>query len=562
MSTQDPPQRLVGGRYRLRTVLGQGSMGTVWAAYDEHLHRPVAVKQVRLDPGIPQREADELRERTLREARAIAVVSHPNVITLHDVVREDGEPFVVMEFLPATSLAQILRANGPLDATQAAVVGDAIAAGLQAAHEAGITHRDVKPGNVLVTADGRVKLTDFGIARNVAERTLTRTGIMLGSPAYIAPEVASGSEVSPDADLWGLGATLWAAVEGRAPYDPEGAVLDIVTEVVHGEIPEPTVDGPLREVITALMVRDPAARMSLRTVRERLHELQPMPGTAVFADLRTDLPHSPDPTLAETTDPTAPAIAAPADPVSSASAPLAPVPGPLPFIEPDEPRGRSPWAAVVAVVAAVVLFAGAAAGGFALTRFVGGQPVRPLSHAQASQASAPVRDVEIRTADASTLAGEQGGGFSLPVPSDWVKFVEQRVTKTLPNSTRVHWVAPDGTSELVVERFPVFYPKHTADEYLTVLARRAPGYRLVGTTPIDGSTDPEPGVQVTYRTVDVADDAPGRPATTDVNRATFANVLPIGTDLWVVSLTVPIEQEDSGKRGLFTRTVPEFRATG
>jgi hypothetical protein len=216
---------------------------------------------------------------------------------------------------------------------------------------------------------------------------------------------------------------------------------------------------------------------------------------------------------------------------------------------------------VGATVAAVLLFAGAAVGGFALTRYVGGQPVGPRSHAQTSQASAPVRDVEIRTADASTLAGEQGGGFSLPVPSDWVKFVEQRTTKTLPNSTRIHWVAPDGTSELVVERFPAFYPKHTVEEYLTVLSERAPGYRQVGTTPVGGSTDPEPGVQVTYRTVDVADDAPGSPATSDVNRATFANLLPMGTDLWVVSLTVPIEQEDSGKRGLFTRTVPEFRAT-
>ncbi|WP_436492193.1 serine/threonine-protein kinase [Actinokineospora sp. HUAS TT18] len=558
MSTPDPPQRLVGGRYRLRSVLGQGSMGTVWAAYDEHLHRPVAVKQVRLDPGIPQREADELRERTLREARAIAVVSHPNVITLHDVVREDGEPFVVMEFLPAVSLAQVLRANGPLDAAQAAVVGDAIAAGLQAAHDAGITHRDVKPGNVLVTTDGRVKLTDFGIARNVAERTLTRTGIMLGSPAYIAPEVASGSEVSPDADLWGLGATLYAAVEGRAPYDPEGAVLDIVSEVVHGEIPEPTVDGPLREVITALMVRDPAARMPLRTVRERLHALQPGPGTKVFADLRTELPQPTDPTVVEEAEPSDPTAPVPVDQVSSASAPLAPAPGPLPFMEPEPTRAKSSWAVVAAGAAAVVLFAAAAVGGFALTRFVGGQQVGPQSHTQVSQASAPVRDVEVRTADASTLAGEQGGGFSLPVPSDWVKFVEQRVTKTLPNSTRVHWVAPDGTSELVVERFPAFYPDHTVDEFLTVLAQRAPGYRLVGSTPI-GSGTPEPGTQVTYRTVDVADDALGRPPASDLNRATFANVLPSETDLWVVSLTVPIEQEDSGKRGLFTRTVPEFK---
>nr|WP_312880334.1 protein kinase [Actinokineospora xionganensis] len=554
VSDSQPPQRLVAGRYRLRALLGQGSMGTVWEAYDEHLHRPVAVKEVRLDQGIPEGEADELRERTMREARAIAVVSHPNVITLHDVVRVDGEPFVIMEYMPAASLAQILRANGPLTDTQAAVVGDAIAAGLQAAHEAGITHRDVKPGNVLVGLDGRVKLTDFGIARNVSEKTLTRTGIMLGSPAYIAPEIASGAAVSPRADLWGLGATLYAAVEGRAPYDPEGEALAIVSEVVHGEIPTPTIDGPLRSVIEELMVKDPAERISLSEVRARLHPLQPVPGTPVFAGLTTTLPA---PVTAEAA-PSDPTVTIAADAVSSPSMPLAAAPGPLPFTEP--PPRRSHWGVAAAGVAAAVLFAAAAAGGFALTRVVGGEPIGPRPQTQTSQASAPVRDVEVRTADAATLAGEQGGSFSIPVPADWVKFVEQRAEKKLTNSTRVHWVAPDGTSELVVERFPNFYPDHRIDKYLAVLAARAPGYRLVGTSePAAG--EPEMPLQLTYRTVEMADDAIGQvPA--DLNRATFANLLPAGSDLWVVSLTVPIEQEDSGKRGLFTRTVAEFRPTG
>src|ERR1700754_3436378 len=203
----NPSERVVAGRYRLRRQLGSGSMGTVWEAYDEFLRRPVAVKEVLLPPGIPDAEADELRERTLREARAIAALSHPNVITLHDVARENGEPFVVTEYMPAHSLAELLRILGPLETAAAAAVGVAVAAGLAAAHEVGITHRDVKPGNVLVGGNGQVKLTDFGIARNVSERTMTRTGIMLGSPAYIAPEVAAGGAVTPAADLWGLGAT-------------------------------------------------------------------------------------------------------------------------------------------------------------------------------------------------------------------------------------------------------------------------------------------------------------------------------------------------------------------
>ena len=177
---------------------------------------------------MPEPEADELRERTLREARAIAVLSHPNVITLHDVAREQGEPFVVMEYMAARSLAQLLRAGGGLSTAQSALIGDAVAAALDAAHAAGITHRDVKPGNVLVASDGRMKLTDFGIARNVSERTMTRTGIMLGSPAYIAPEVASGGQVTPAADLWGLGATLFAVDRGPGAVRPDGPVLETV----------------------------------------------------------------------------------------------------------------------------------------------------------------------------------------------------------------------------------------------------------------------------------------------------------------------------------------------
>ena len=149
-TSRSQPDRLVAGRYRLRRRLGQGSMGTVWEAYDEFLRRPVAVKEVLLPPGVPDAEADELRERTLREARAIAALSHPNVITLHDVAREDGEPFVVTEYMAAQSLAELLAALGPLDTAAAATIGDAVAAGLAAAHQVGITHRDVKPGNVLV----------------------------------------------------------------------------------------------------------------------------------------------------------------------------------------------------------------------------------------------------------------------------------------------------------------------------------------------------------------------------------------------------------------------------
>ncbi|MGH3673131.1 MAG: serine/threonine-protein kinase, partial [Pseudonocardiaceae bacterium] len=264
----NPIPRLVAGRYRLGAVLGRGTMGTVWSAHDEVLGRPVAVKEVLLPPGIPDAEADALRERSLREARAIAALSHPNVVTLYDVAREGSAPFVVMELVDSRSLAELIRGGGLPD-EQVTSIGAAVAAALQAAHAAGITHRDVKPGNVLVGHDGRIKLTDFGIARNPADQTLTATGLMLGSPAYIAPEIASGGRVNPASDLWGLGATLFAAVEGRPPYDA-GTAMATVAAVVQDEVPTASCSGALAEVISGLMVKDPTLRMPLSQVRERL----------------------------------------------------------------------------------------------------------------------------------------------------------------------------------------------------------------------------------------------------------------------------------------------------
>jgi eukaryotic-like serine/threonine-protein kinase len=546
-------QRVIAGRYRLRRLLGQGSMGLVWEAYDEFLQRPVAVKQVRLPPGIPESEADELRERTLREARAIAVVSHPNVITLHDVALEDDEPFVVIEYVPARSLAELLREFGALDVPQVATVGYAVAAALGAAHQAGITHRDVKPGNVLVTEDGRVKLTDFGIARNVSELSMTRTGITLGSPAYIAPEVAAGREVTPAADLWGLGATLFAASEGRAPYDPDAPVLDTLSTVVHGDVPKPASTGPLAEVITALMVKDPEARAPLAEIRTMLHPLLPPPGTTLFPAASTELP-----TKVTVTPAPAPTPQAQTDPPS---VPLAVDPGPLPFASPPaprRPRRRGALATVATMLLAIVLFCLTAAGGFALARVIGGKAVLPPPQPVVTTPPTPpppLGELVKTPGDASTLAGEQGGGYTVPVPRGWTRFVEQRAGRELPNSTRVYYLSPDGTQKLSVERFPAFYPKLTIARYLSVLGREAPRYAEVDrlTIPEPGEQGPEPAVELVYKTTD----GPGQG-----NRVTFAHLVPAGIDLWVVAVTVPIEQEDTGRAKLFDKIAPGFTVTG
>jgi tRNA A-37 threonylcarbamoyl transferase component Bud32 len=554
-------QRVVAGRYRLRRLLGQGSMGTVWEAYDELLHRPVAVKQVRLQPGVPQAEADELRERTLREARAIAVVSHPNVITLHDVAREGDEPFVVMEYMPARSLAELLREFGALDVPQAATVGHAVAAGLDAAHQAGITHRDVKPGNVLVAEDGRVKLTDFGIARNVSELTMTRTGITLGSPAYISPEVAGGREVTPAADLWGLGATLFAAVEGRAPYDPDGPVLETLSAVIHGEIPTPECGGPLAEVIGALMVKDPAGRAPLSEVRKLLHPLLPEPGTPLFPvveDLPTRVTASPAPEPAAAPEPVAEAPPAPVK--------LAADPGPLPFrpppprpARPPRPRRRVLFP-LLTVLTALVLFAAGSAGGFALARVVGGEPILPPRRAGSTvPPPTPIDELADTPGDASTLSGEQGGTFTIPVPRGWVTFVEERAGESLPPSARIRYLSLDGTQQLSVERFPAFYPKFTLASYFEQLRTESPRYTEVVSGPAQGPVPAgrEPAQDLVYKTTDA-----GAGGASGANRVTFARVLPIGIDLWVVAVTVPIEQEDTGRTKLFDKIAPGFTATG
>ncbi|WP_425569702.1 serine/threonine-protein kinase, partial [Pseudonocardia yuanmonensis] len=289
MSTQEDeqPGRVVGDRYRLSAQLGSGAMGTVWSGYDEVLRRRVAVKELKVPRGVPEREALGMRERMLREARALGGLSHPNVITVFDVVDAAGEPLVVLEMVPSRNLATIISEQGRLSPRQAAVVGYATAAALRAAHRAGITHRDVKPGNVLVAHDGRIKLTDFGIARNASDAPMTTAGLVLGSPAYIAPEVAMGAAVTPAADLWGLGATLFAAVEGRPPYDVKGDPVSTITEVVDGDVPRPREAGPVSEVIAALMVKDPDQRMPLDEVRRRLRPLLDDPDDPLY-------PGSPD----------------------------------------------------------------------------------------------------------------------------------------------------------------------------------------------------------------------------------------------------------------------------
>jgi len=250
--------------------LGIGGVGTVWRAFDTVLHREVAVKELRIPDGLNPEERDKLRERAMREARAAAGLDHPAIVTIHDVVDEDGRPWIVMRLLPGQSLDQAVRAHGPLSPRRAAELGVRLVEALRTAHAKRVLHRDVKPQNVMLSGDDQWMLTDFGIASVAgATRTLTGTGIVTGTLGYVAPERLSGAEAGTAADLWALGATLYYAVEGRPAFDHDDLPAMIAAVLTRDPEP-PRLAGPLAPVIAALMERDPARRLNAEAARQQL----------------------------------------------------------------------------------------------------------------------------------------------------------------------------------------------------------------------------------------------------------------------------------------------------
>ncbi|MFF1919825.1 protein kinase [Streptomyces sp. NPDC058221] len=259
----------VAGRYRLLSVLGQGGMGTVWRAYDEVLHREVAVKEVRAAAQLPAEHRARLHTRLEREAWAAARIDCAEVVTVHDVVTFDGRPWIVMELVRGKSLADVISAAGALPPKEAARIGGRVLAALRAAHAAGVLHRDVKPANVLLSDDGRVLLTDFGIATIEGDTALTMTGEVVGSPEYLAPERALGRTPDATSDLWSLGALLYAAVQGRSPFR-QSTALATLRAVVDEELTPPDKAGALTPVIEGLMRKDPHDRMPAELAAQEL----------------------------------------------------------------------------------------------------------------------------------------------------------------------------------------------------------------------------------------------------------------------------------------------------
>ncbi|MGX9876960.1 serine/threonine-protein kinase [Streptomyces cellulosae] len=365
VSEEPGGERVVAGRYRLLSPLGEGGMGTVWRAWDEVLHREVAVKEVRAPAGLPASDVERMYARLEREAWAAARIADRGVVTVYDVATEDGRPWIVMELVRGLSLAEVLDAEGPLAPQRAARIGAEVLGALRAAHAAGVLHRDVKPANVLIANDGRVVLTDFGIAMVEGSSALTMTGEVVGSPEFLAPERALGRTPGPESDLWSLGVLLYAAVEGYSPFRQD-TPLSTLRAIVDEELPPPRRAGPLAPVIEGLLRKDPVERLPADRASEDLRVVAS--GGAPGADpARTASSYAPTVAALPTPPPTDPYQPPVTAHQPSGGAPTAPTATTNP-----SPRGRR---GAALLIAGVVLLALALAGlTYALLDRDGGEP--------------------------------------------------------------------------------------------------------------------------------------------------------------------------------------------
>ncbi|MDK0521615.1 serine/threonine-protein kinase [Streptomyces sp. ML-6] len=425
---------LLAGRYRLGEVLGRGGMGKVWRAHDEVLHRTVAVKELTAGQYVAEADRAVLHARTQKEARAAARITHPGVVTVHDVLEYDNRPWIVMQYVDGPSLADAAKESGEVEPREAARIGLHVLGALRAAHAAGVLHRDVKPGNVLLAGDGQVLLTDFGIAAIEGDSTITRTGELVGSIDYLAPERVRGADPGPASDLWSLGATLYTAVEGRSPFR-RTSPISTMQAVVTDEPPPPGRAGPLAPVITALLRKEPderptaaeAERMLLDAMegREPVAAQAFVPTQRVTGEMLNSLGQD------DATGPTAPAPSPHSDAGPPATAPVT-------------RRSRGRWRTAILVVAIAALVGGGA--GLAAMKYgdrteksigrtdptgdaidpgkagtapgkSGTDPGRPGTDPDApssSKATGPVKDVPD-----GWHRVEDPEGFSLIVPDGW-----------------------------------------------------------------------------------------------------------------------------------------------
>ena len=268
--------RVIAGRYRLQAPIGRGAMGVVWRAHDQLLDREVAVKEVQIAETLTDAERANAYQRTLREAKTAARLNHPAVVTVYDVCQDEGRPWIVMQLVSAQSLDQVLAASGPLSPRRAAEMARQLLSALSVAHAAGVMHRDVKPSNVLLGSDDRAVLTDFGIATFQGDSKLTQTGMVMGSPGFTAPERIRGEDASAASDLWSLGATLFAAVEGHGPFEQRGGAITTMSAIINEDAPDAPHAGALGPVIAALLRREPADRPDASAAARMITDVLPL----------------------------------------------------------------------------------------------------------------------------------------------------------------------------------------------------------------------------------------------------------------------------------------------
>ncbi|MFI1174785.1 serine/threonine-protein kinase, partial [Streptomyces melanogenes] len=331
---------LVAGRYRLDVTIGQGGMGRVWRAFDEILDRQVAVKEMRMND-LDAEDSRIRRERTLREARATARIDHPNVVRVYDVVEESDRLWIVMELVDSRSLEQLLVEDGPVTPREAARIGLGLVEALKEVHAVGVLHRDIKPGNVLLSRTGRVVLTDFGIAAIQDATALTVVGMLVGSPDYMAPERVGGRPQGPASDLWSLGATLCAAVGGQSPFARE-TTLATLHAVLYEEPELPHSAGPLAPVLASLLVKTPDDRPTLDALTTLLMPIAAPPTILARTPTLAVPAHTP---VRETPPPEPGPSQRPAWEAGAGASTLPPPPtgGPgAPTLPPPTTQGRSP----------------------------------------------------------------------------------------------------------------------------------------------------------------------------------------------------------------------------
>ncbi|NKY58067.1 serine/threonine-protein kinase [Nocardia flavorosea] len=450
--------RLIAGRYRLTDPIGTGAMGVVWRALDIRLQRTVAVKQVLLGPNLTEQQTAEARKRALREGRIAARLHHPNAISVFDVADEDGQPWLVMEYMNAPSLANRLNLDGTLAPLKVAELGAQAAAALAAAHDAGIVHRDVKPANLLVGDDGTVKITDFGISRATGDVTVTATGFLAGTPAYLAPEVARGEQPIPSSDVFALGSTLYHAITGRPPFGDGDNPLAVLHAVAGGQVEPPEGAGALGPVVMRLLATEVANRPTMDEARVMLEEVAagraPEPvGTAPSATTKVIPPTlaatatldrpDPEPAPADTRPPAAapafrdagvPAVA------GSAPAPAAAVPtGPAG----ERRSGTRSRTAVLAGAAALLLVVVV---GLVLADITGGDD-NTAAGPESSQVEVPEQtgEPQAEPSDPSTTAASTTTTETGPPSAARVEQFVRGYYGLLPGNTAAAWsqLAPE-----------------------------------------------------------------------------------------------------------------------